>query len=833
MGNKEKTSTFEGYLFDLYHFEDSIYMWLIDDERRFLLLKDTFYPEIYADGPPGLLAKFVKRLTELNAIKSKPFFVERLHFYENRPVKVLKIQISRPSVLRLLRSKLFAFYSKMDIYHSDLEVPMNYMYAKNLYPLARLKVRIKKFNRIVEIKRLDNIDDLEFSMPPFKTIQLFLKKSHRLPLSKENPLVVLVQNSLHFGADHFNSNDVKMHESGLNRIEIDFSKPHHAIKKLNSILEKEDPDIILSAYGDQAIFPQLFEYAQKLRTPLFLDRDITPYMQRKITRSGSSYTSYGNTIFRAPSYPLFGRWHIDSANSFVMKESRLMGVIELSRLTRFPVQRLARSSTGIALTYLETRTAMEKNYLVPWQKSRLEEEKSAYDLLVNDKGGLIFQPDIREGNAYENIVQLDYSQMYPSIMAMHNISPETVNCLCCKDVETPKVPEINYRLCVKRKGVVSVTLASLLERRFYYKKMIKKYKAQLTGLLKDVEGVSKSDSSACDSDLVQTQKQISDLHRQIGYYESRQGALKWMLVTSFGYLGYRNAKFGKLESHEAVTAFGREKILRAKEIAESRGYRLIGAIVDCLFLQKNDRSMPGDDELSLLCDEITNDTGVQMSIDALFSWAVFFSSVRDEKVSVANRYMGRYQNYQANGVCEGGIKYRGVALRRKDTPTFIKKSQKAFLEQMQKHSTLAQLKKGQLQMDFLFKKFENDLLHGFVPWKDLLIRKSASKEKSQYSVANATYLAMEELESEYGVSVQAGEKFRFLVINGAYSQKHELKEKRYLTEEKATRTYGEKNPPYDVKYYRELLFKAYKEIWGFIAEPAYFRELEFGQKELF
>ncbi|EMO53823.1 hypothetical protein LEP1GSC172_4439 [Leptospira noguchii] len=30
-------------------------------------------------------------------------------------------------------------------------------------------------------------------------------------------------------------------------------------------------------------------------------------------------------------------------------------------------------------------------------------------------------------------------------------------------------------------------------------------------------------------------------------YEARQSALKWMLVTSFGYLGYRNAKFGRLE----------------------------------------------------------------------------------------------------------------------------------------------------------------------------------------------------------------------------------------------------------------------------------------------
>ena len=45
-------------------------------------------------------------------------------------------------------------------------------------------------------------------------------------------------------------------------------------------------------------------------------------------------------------------------------------------------------------------------------------------------------------------------------------------------------------------------------------------------------------------------------------------AEKWLLVTCFGYLGYKNARFGRIEAHEAVTAYGREALLRAKEAAE-------------------------------------------------------------------------------------------------------------------------------------------------------------------------------------------------------------------------------------------------------------------------
>lgn len=59
-----------------------------------------------------------------------------------------------------------------------------------------------------------------------------------------------------------------------------------------------------------------------------------------------------------------------------------------------------------------------------------------------------------------------------------------------------------------------------------------------------------------------------------------------MLVTSFGYLGYRNAKFGKLESHEAVTAFGREKLIIAKEVSEEYNYNVVHGITDSIFIPK-------------------------------------------------------------------------------------------------------------------------------------------------------------------------------------------------------------------------------------------------------
>ena len=82
-------------------------------------------------------------------------------------------------------------------------------------------------------------------------------------------------------------------------------------------------------------------------------------------------------------------------------------------------------------------------------------------------------------------------------------------------------------------------------------------------------------------------------------YKERQTALKWMLVTCFGYLGYKNARFGRIEAHEAVTAHGRDKLLTAKEISEAAGYTVLHGLTDCLWLQSR-RTDAGWREMALL-----------------------------------------------------------------------------------------------------------------------------------------------------------------------------------------------------------------------------------------
>jgi DNA polymerase-2 len=128
-------------------------------------------------------------------------------------------------------------------------------------------------------------------------------------------------------------------------------------------------------------------------------------------------------------------------------------------------------------------------------------------------GGMVYQPTI---GLHEDVAEVDFVSMYPSIMAHFHISPETV-------VLGEYDPRTGLPITRAQRGLVPETLQPLLEKRIAIK-------SQLLVLPK------------------------WDPRRK--RYKAAASAHKWLLVTCFGYLGYKNARFGRIESHEAVTAFG-------------------------------------------------------------------------------------------------------------------------------------------------------------------------------------------------------------------------------------------------------------------------------------
>jgi DNA polymerase elongation subunit (family B) len=396
--------------------------------------------------------------------------------------------------------------------------------------------------------------------------------------------------------------------------------------------------------------------------------------------------------------------------------------------------------------------ALQDRILVPWRKGEPEKFKTAWDLLVADKGGLTYLPAM---GMHDSVAEIDYSSMYPTIMVRHNISAETILCDCCP---RPKVPEAGYNICEKREGLVPRTLRPILERRRYFR--AKK---------KTAEGFEKE------------------------IYSRKQTALKWLLVVCFGYLGYRNARFGRIEAHEAVTAYGREKLLQAKEFSEARGFRVLHALTDAVWITKPGMTRP---EVLDLCDEIGKAADVAIELEGIYKWVVFLPSKVRKNVPVATRYFGAFEN--------GELKARGLAFRRDDTPPLIKEAQEEMLHLLRTCGNSREYREKSAEVREVLESYLTRLETGDLKNEELLVAKSVRQKVNEYKVDNLTSLALKQLNAA-GIEIHPGEKVHYLIKDSASKNK-----------EDRVRAYPfvGADDDYDEEKYEELLQKAADEVLG-------------------
>jgi DNA polymerase-2 len=283
----------------------------------------------------------------------------------------------------------------------------------------------------------------------------------------------------------------------------------------------------------------------------------------------------------------------------------------------------------------------------------------------------------------------------------------------------------------------------------------------------------------------------ADCEKRKETYNRKQTALKWMLVTCFGYLGYRNARFGRIEAHEAVTAFGRESLLQAKEICEEEGFELLHAITDSLWIRKKGFK---EEEVLGLCQKISEATGITMSLEGIYRWMAFLPSKGNPESPVANRYFGLFQN--------GKIKARGLAFRRSDTPPLIQEAQLRMLEILAEAKNLADYQEKIPKILDVLLEYSLILKDGQAKSEDLAIGKRISQEPNTYKVDSLTALAAQELE-DVGIEIHPGEKVRYLI-----------KDARSKDKSGRVRPFPLVGPDdtYDVKKYLEMLVKATEEI---------------------
>ena len=154
--------------------------------------------------------------------------------------------------------------------------------------------------------------------------------------------------------------------------------------------------------------------------------------------------------------------------SVVMK---LLQVI--SRIGKMPmndVSRLGVSNWIRSMLFYEHRKI---GALIPRQDELGEKGGASSQAIIKGKkykGGFVIEP---KPGVYFDVSVLDFASLYPSLIKVHNLSYETVNCPH-PECRSNKVPDTASWVCIRRKGIVSLVTGSLRDLRVtHYKPLTK------------------------------------------------------------------------------------------------------------------------------------------------------------------------------------------------------------------------------------------------------------------------------------------------------------------------------------------------------------------------
>ncbi|MFX1565710.1 MAG: LAGLIDADG family homing endonuclease, partial [Promethearchaeota archaeon] len=422
-----------GWILDVTPRSDHLVLWL-RTATECVPLDVPYQPRFYLHAPGVQFEDYAPLFESHPLISAVAPEFHRLQLRSPRR-PVLGVTVSSCTQLpRVVREIKTLAVPRFRVFNGDLSATQLWYLEQRRYPFEQVEVHTDQSGtRATQIDSCDSRLALDYDLPPFDTVDLHLA-----------------------GEDLFCATSSKGDT-------IQTTEP----MMLQDWITTQNPDIIFTEDGDARIFPTLIQRVQEagMLQQFSLNRDQTPHVFSDTTLpAGRAVFRYGTPVFYRPHpFHLRGRLHLDRSH---MTFGSFDGLIEASRLTAFPPQRMARSSPGTGINLLQMQEALNRGVLIPETKADPEQYKTGLELLNADRGGHVITPRV---GVFSDVGELDFLSMYPALMIKYNISPEALFCDCCPDDATV-VPELGYWLCRRQPGIVPTFLKPILEKRTYYKR---------------------------------------------------------------------------------------------------------------------------------------------------------------------------------------------------------------------------------------------------------------------------------------------------------------------------------------------------------------------------
>jgi len=466
----------------------------------------------------------------------------------------------------------------------------------------------------------------------------------------------------------------KLHEDFPNDAKLYFFKSEKELLT-ESFRIMWDYPVIITFNGDNFDLNYMFHRAEKLK----IDKDLNPIHVKRgfgimakaecdlrkgihldvfnffFNRSISGYAfggSYQSASLNAISEALLGEkkyeheedihdMEIDILSWYNLKDSILTLeltrfnnslvwnlIILLCRITKLPIHDMIRRqiSTWIQnIFYFEHR---RKNFLIP-RKSEISEAKKGGELMSKFfdgkfQGAYVIQP---VPGIHYDVVVMDFASLYPSIIKEFNLSYETVLCPH-KDDEDNLIKGTPYHICTHKMGIFAYVVG------FFRDTRVKYFKPKSSN--KNI-----------------TQKQRS-------YNHTIQQALKVFINASYGVFGSQNFPLFCLPVAESTTGIGQYSIKQTIKKAEELGVKVLYGDTDSVFLLN-----PSNSQMK----EISDWSKKELDLDLEAEKTYQFLALSKRK----KNYVGIYKDTKY-------VDIKGLVVKKKNTPDFIKKAFSQLIE---------------------------------------------------------------------------------------------------------------------------------------------------------
>ena len=356
-------------------------------------------------------------------------------------------------------------------------------------------------------------------------------------------------------------------------------------------------------------------------------------------------------------------------------------LVVIARISRLSIDDIARFGVNQwirGMLYYEHR---HRNALIPRRDELQAKGTASTTAIIKEKkyrGGLVVEPTL---GIHFNVVVVDFASLYPSIIKVHNLSYETVNCphQSCKNDARQRIAETSHWICKEKRGLTSLLIGSLRDLRVNYYKRLSRDKV-----------------------LTAEERQLYNVVSQ---------AIKVILNASYGVMGAEIFPLYCLPVADATAAIGRSTIMRTIDKCKELGIDVIYGDTDSLFLKNPSFTSVGE-----ISSWARNNLGVDLEIDKQYRYIVFSE--------LKKNYLGV--------LSDGTVDVKGLTGKKSHTPPFIRNAFYSILNILSKVDSEKDFESAKEKIKNIIKENAQNLELRKIPQEDLSFNVMVNKSPSKY-----------------------------------------------------------------------------------------------------